>query len=530
MHKVLLVDDEVFARTGLRGLIPWNRLGFEIVAEAENGEEALQMIREEQPDLVVTDIRMPVLDGLGLIRTVKEQEIANPRFIIISGYNDFKYAQQAVRFGVEDFILKPIDEAELSDTLRRVAESLKREQLLEAGRPALHLSLLESLLTGRLDAPYIPGAAAALGLPAGRELCYIIAEVNDIGVDPGAPDDCPGDWKAELARTAAALTGGREPLLHEHDEWTAGMLLPLGDRVRSWEALAETLRASVRLRSGALSVYVGDPAAEPERIQHSYRSAKQLLDYKYALDGKTVLTGKDADGVTLVRTELASEVYDRLLHAMEELDAREAETVLDEMFDTFRSSRFAPDGVAASIDRLIRLVNRTVRTMEGDELALAGCTALADWREKPMTLGGLRKLASSFVAEASDYMAELRKEKAKGSIHKIRQHIERHFRENINLKVIAQQYYMNPVYLGQLFKKTYGVYFNDFLLDLRIQEAKRLLRQTDMRIYEIAAEVGFSNPEYFAAQFEKVVNMTPKEYRSALASVSQTPPQGRRSG
>jgi len=442
MHKVLLVDDEVFARTGLRGLIPWNRFGFEIVAEAENGEEALQMIREEQPDLVVTDIRMPVLDGLELIRTVKEQDIASPRFIIISGYNDFKYAQQAVRFGVEDFILKPIDEAELSDTLKRVADSLKREQLLEADHPALHLSLLESLLTGRLDKAYIPGAAAALGLSAGRELCYMIAEVNDVGED-AAP---AGEWKAELVR--AALGGGREPLLHEHGEWTAGLLLPRGEGADSWESAAETLRASVRLPAGVLRLYVGDPAGTPERIHQSYRSALQAMEFKYALDGRAVLSGKDLDGLTLVRTEPPSELYDRLLHAMEERDTASAEAVLDEMFGAFQSLRFSPDAVAASIDRLIRIVNRTVREMNGDELAIAGGGALAGWREKPVTLGGLRRLAAAFVAEASDCMAELRQEMAKGSIHKIRQYIERHFRENINLKVIARQYYMNPVYLG----------------------------------------------------------------------------------
>jgi len=517
MHKVLLVDDEVFARTGLRGLIPWNRLGFEIVAEAANGEEALQLIQEEQPDLVVTDIRMPVLDGLELIRTVKEREIANPRFIIISGYNDFKYAQQAVRFGVEDFILKPIDETELSNTLRRVADSIKRKQLLEEGHPALHLSLLDSLLSGRLDKAYIPGALAALGLPTEGEFCCILAEVNDVVLEPDA-DPSADDWKAQLARAAGALTGGREPLLHEPGEWTVGLLLPKSEAFGSWEEAAETLLRAVRPRAGVLRLYVGDPAPAPERIHHSYRSARHAMEFKYALDGKAVVSGRDLEGRTLVRTDLPSALFDRLLHAMEEMDTAEAEAVLDEMFASFRSERFAPDAVAASIDRLIRAVNGTVRAMDGDEHRLASCAALAEWRERPMTLGGLRKLTADFVAEASGYMAELRKERAKGSIHQIKAYIERHFRENINLKVIAQQYYMNPVYLGQLFKKTYGVYFNDFLLDLRIREAKRLLRQTDMRIYEIAAEVGFSNPEYFAAQFEKVVHMTPKEYRSALAA------------
>src|SRR5690606_12324019 len=116
---------------------------------------------------------IPVLDGLQLIRTVRERGIGDPKFIIISGYNDFKYAQQAVRFGVEDFILKPIDETELTDTLTRVAETLGRENLIEAGHPAVHMSMLESLLNGRLEGQYAAGAAAALGLSLERGLCYM---------------------------------------------------------------------------------------------------------------------------------------------------------------------------------------------------------------------------------------------------------------------------------------------------------------------------------------------------------------------
>src|SRR5690606_25453685 len=114
LHSVVLVDDEVYTRKGLIKLIDWESCGFRITGEADNGEDALELIRTTNPDLVITDIRMPVLDGLGLIQQLIEEDEEPPVFVIISGYDDFSYAQQAVRYGVHDFILKPIDEVEFT--------------------------------------------------------------------------------------------------------------------------------------------------------------------------------------------------------------------------------------------------------------------------------------------------------------------------------------------------------------------------------------------------------------------------------
>lgn len=121
MLKVLLVDDEMYVRKGLYELIDWMDLNMEIIGEAENGAEALNLIESLQPDVIITDIRMPILDGLELIRAVEKMPLLEPVFIIISGYHDFKYAQQAIRYGVHDYILKPIDDEELTTTLQKSA-------------------------------------------------------------------------------------------------------------------------------------------------------------------------------------------------------------------------------------------------------------------------------------------------------------------------------------------------------------------------------------------------------------------------
>lgn len=128
LHSAILVDDEVYTRKGLMKLIDWEACGFQIVGEADNGEDALELIKRVQPALVITDIRMPVIDGLELIRQITMENIVSPTFIIMSGYNDFNYAQQAMRFGVHDFVVKPIDDIEFSQILTKLNEKLKLKQ------------------------------------------------------------------------------------------------------------------------------------------------------------------------------------------------------------------------------------------------------------------------------------------------------------------------------------------------------------------------------------------------------------------
>src|SRR5690625_4539897 len=137
MHKILLIDDDYFVRKGLLRIIDWRDCGFEVCGEADNGEDALLLIKQMSPDLVVTDIRMPVLDGLDLIKATVKTINPTPNFVIISGHDDFKYAQLAVRYGVHDFLLKPIDKEEFEKTLVKVAEKIRNENVMRKNKEKL---------------------------------------------------------------------------------------------------------------------------------------------------------------------------------------------------------------------------------------------------------------------------------------------------------------------------------------------------------------------------------------------------------
>ncbi|CAI6084153.1 response regulator transcription factor [Cohnella sp. JJ-181] len=529
MRKIILVDDEMFARKGLAGLIAWEQYGFEVAGEAEDGEEALALIGRIAPDVVVTDIRMPVLDGLELIREARERGYPDTRFIIISGYSDFKYAQQAVRFGVQDYLLKPIDEYELIACLVRIGEELRREQARAAAEDALRRpSLFEALLAGRAEERADEAGHDAyrdtFGWPAGLCYRYYAVELNDAPPeeDEAAALRRAGDVERALVRAisgaSAVPTPSAEPYVHYRSRYELALLVPGASEAREAHAVGERLARAAACGDGTVPrVYVGESVTGLPQARRSYLTAQETRKHKFARDDETVLLYEAVrDEPPGIRRELDAALYAALLEGLEEhrLDAMRG--AADRMLAAFREQRFPPDAVAAAVSRAVYGATGIVRTMQGDERELRTMNAALAWQDAPRTLAGLRGLLLSFLTECAGYISSLRESIGKGDIAKIKAYIDRHFSENISLKSIAQRYYMNSVYLGQLFKKTYQVYFNDYLLQLRIQEAKRQLRQTDKKVYEIAASVGFCNADYFVTQFEKVERKTPTEYKHAI--------------
>ncbi|RUS47914.1 response regulator transcription factor [Cohnella sp. AR92] len=520
MRKVILVDDERLARLGLVGMIPWEEYGYEVVGEAEDGEDALTLIERTEPDVVITDIRMPVIDGLELIQAVRARGGKEIGFIIISGHGDFKYAQQAVRFGVQDYLLKPIDEKELVDALIRIRKQLEKERSsLEAGEALLHASLFENLLSGRAEEDSIRAASAAFGLPEHATLRYMAVELNDMPLSASDAERIELSEKAKRAISKALARSSQftEPYIHRRGEHELGVLVP--DAAAGLEArrIGEELeRACAGLGSVVPKIYIGEAVIGLRQIRQSYLSIADGIKRKYALDDRNVLLHEEMKGIELNYREIDNDLYDELIERLEEQKIDAMMETVEKMLRAFREQGMSAESIRAAISRCVHEASRILTNMHGDSTKLATLKPLLEWAEQPRTLRGIRELLLGFLTDCAEYVTELRGAIGKGDIGKIKAYIESHYCENINLKSIAKRYYMNPVYLGQLFKKTYGSYFNEFLLQLRIREAKRQLRQTDKKVYEIAASVGFGNPDYFVSQFEKVEGKSPTEYKNAM--------------
>ncbi|WP_372636106.1 response regulator [Cohnella sp.] len=521
MKKAILVDDEVFARKGLIRLIPWEKLGYEVVGEAENGEDACALIEEVRPDVVVTDIRMPVLDGLELIRKVQESGNDKTNFIIVSGYGDFKYAQQAVRYGVADYLLKPVDENELAATLERIAAAPK----VEPARTEVECRLIQGLafdrlLTGQSDEAYLGEASRILDLPLERPLRCVSVEINDIAFDSNEARGMEQMERVKQAirEEAAAHSNGKAPCLLARSLTEVHFLLFDKLGVQEIRILGERLIRAVGAHvDGVPRVYAGAIVPSLERVRESYASASALASFKFALD-RSVLVHEEAAGECVAYKELAPALLTELLERLEERDEEGMEKATGLIFDMFREQRYSPESVHASISRCVHGVCAVIQNMQGDASAVTSLHRLLRTQLEPRTLYGLKVLFLEFLRESAGYMSGLRSAMTKGDIGKIKAYIDSQFGENLNLKSISKRFYLNPVYLGQLFKKTYGVYFNEYLLQIRIAEAKRQLRRTDRKVYEIAASVGFGNADYFVCQFERVEGRTPTEYKNAILS------------
>lgn len=521
MYRVLLVDDEIFVRKGLRNLIDWEALGYDICDEAGNGQEAIEKIELLKPDLVIADIRMPVLDGLELIRKITEEGVYSPTFIIVSGYHDFQYAQRALRYGVHDYILKPIDEAELESTLKTLSGTLGLKKLTTiAGDSLVTDSIVETLVQGQFSEADNGALCAALQMPEFSSFDYVLAELH---AGTQSTQSAGTEWQAkELAAAAQSVSANPNSKIPVYEQ-ASGLFGLLIDRQSflspelGIESSYNSLHAAIARSSGRpVTLYIGNTVERLQEMCISYRSANEAMSYKYAEHGSSVIYANQVQGTPLYYFDVDSELYGRLLERLEENNAELYEQDIELLFRQFVEKRFAPNAVANTITRFVIGIINIIRKMEGDEKGLSKLPFIMNWQSSYSRLQDLKGLFTDFLREAAVYLAELRNEQSKGGIERIKKYIEANYTENISLKSIAGKFYMNSVYLGQLFRKTYGIYFNDFLLQIRIGEAKKLLRQTDFRIYEIAEKVGFQNADYFVTQFEKLEKVTPTDYRNKL--------------
>ncbi|GAE06589.1 two component transcriptional regulator, AraC [Paenibacillus sp. JCM 10914] len=382
-------------------------------------------------------------------------------------------------------------------------------------------ALMESLIMGGADEVLLQEWERRLEVQPDDRLYYVFVELNDASDILSMEEPVPV-FKDQVEAALLQLTHGEQPFyLHEHRK-RVGIIVPerilldYPGRQREFAALLQQLLG--HRSEGRVFIYFGEAVTRLADIQQAYESAKESLLFKYVFDDVGLIFYEEVSGqdLHLQYVGLEDKLYKQLVEQIEELDFGQLEASIHTLFHTFRVKLYAPEAVKLAINQFVLGVLRVLQDMDGDQDKLASLTPITEWQDHNVSLRALQGIFTDFAVESAYYIAELRKEQHKGGIQKIKAYIESNYHDNISLKSIAAKFYMNPVYLGQLFKKAYGVYFNDFLLQLRVGEAKRLLRQTDLRIYEVAERVGFGNPDYFVTQFEKTEQMTPSEYRGRL--------------
>ncbi|MFC6332963.1 response regulator [Paenibacillus septentrionalis] len=527
MLRVLLVDDETFFRQGLRAIVDWQSCGYEVIGEEDNGEDAFHFIVRERPDVVITDIRMPEIDGLELIHKVVQQEKLKTKFIIVSGYDEFKYAQQAVKYGVCDFLLKPIDESGLEETLKQIAETIERESRQNEKSITHHnQELLSQLELGTLSESQLLDIYDGLDLDPKAPHYFILLEYHYV---PGSGRKQEAFTYNQLQQIIHTIQSILPSLGIKHmfpQRGQLGVVVPQA-LIKENSSIHMVVRHLYNrlAEEHQLYIYYSKKCTGVHFLQEAYQGALHAAQFKY-IDDRALFDYAELKELELRTIMLPSDSYKELLNEIEANHEEGIEAELDALIAQFGKQRCSVEAVKATIHKLVADCLHIVQTMQIDKGRLSHLHELIGWESNYMNRATLRELLLSFALDCSRCIAEERKEMAKGGIQRIKKYIDQHYAEPISLKSIAARFYINPVYLGQLFKKNYHLYFNEYLLQLRIQEAKKLLRQTDLKIYEIAERVGFSHPEYFVSQFEKQENLSPTAYRQTFKNGINTAGEG----
>lgn len=520
METLFIVDDENSIREGLKQIIDWNALGFELCGEASNGKDALSQILALNPSLVLLDVKMPGLHGTEVIRRAREAGFEG-KCIILSGYADFKYAQEAIRSGVRFYLTKPIDEDELLETVSHI-----KEELAQAKQDSSHLSayknrakgiVLQELMQGTLPAPLSAEDKQTFGLNAAL---YQVVLCEDFCA-PNIPS----------AHTFAGLlqVTNRENTLFDHLQIeNRDVLLLKGERgLRKLNELLERFdqdEFQEKPLPDEMFMTYGRPVSCPEDIHLSYEDAAALLDRRFFCPPELLAIGfetlpklqKDsaapmAESVFSLSPEDLSDYVERLCDCLSTYNRRMTVDTLQELTLSLEYfSHDIPHIRLFLIDLFLQIREKMTHLYPAMTLPFHSNSEVIAFIQKSSYLYEILR----FLSEQFEAVMGVLGNSAKDTIlYDVIFYIDHHFKENIKLEAIAPLFGYNSAYLGKIFTKSVGESFNSYVDHKRIDCSKELLMQNNLKVYEIAEQVGYKNVDYFHKKFRKYVGISPAEFR-----------------
>lgn len=542
MLKIFLAEDEVVVRETIKRMIPWEELGFELVGEAADGEMALPLLIRQQPDLLITDIKMPFMDGLTLARLAKK-EIPGLKVVILSGYDDFNYAKQAIGIGVEDYLLKPITKNALIERLSEIRSRYEHEKTqkeyyekfqreMQAYEKNSSRDFFEALVDGSMDMMEVYKRAEKLGLDIVAEAYNVLIFTMNCDEDFSGQRDEYSSWEAEsLELLENFFAGHSSAMLFRSNIFSYGVLLK-GQR----ETIEENTRACVDEIRKILSrqdgrrewfLAVGQSVERLSQIQKSYHTASRAFSQRYLYD-ENILYYDEME--TMEHPGGQAETEDNAYLQKVDVNALNPAILqkflsngLQEETENFVKDYFYAIGQEPMESLVFRnYVILNVRFSVISFIKGLGCDTnemeSADTEEVLAESGKNMESAIAYAKKMISQAIEIRDQNSGNKNRSILKtavdFIDSHYMdEEISLNTVANVANVSSNHFSALFSQNMGQTFIEYLTSLRMSKARELLRCTAKRSSEIAGEVGYKDAHYFSYLFKKTQGMTPSEYR-----------------
>lgn len=542
MLKIFLAEDEVIVRETIKRMIPWEDLGFELVGEAADGEMALPLLLRQKPDLLITDIKMPFMDGLTLAKVAKK-EIPGLKVVILSGYDDFNYAKQAINIGVEDYLLKPITKNALIERLTEIRSRYEHEKTQKEYYEKFHREMqayeknssrdfFEALVSGSMDMMEIYRRSEKLGLDIVAEAYNVLIFTMNCEEDFSGQREGYSEWEAEsLELLEEFFSENTSAMLFRCNIFSYGVLIK-GQK----ETIEENTRSCVseiqrifdrKEQKRQWFVAAGEPVERLSQIQKSYYSASRAFSQRYLYDENILYYDEMAsmekknvtedDSTYLQKVDvnalnpaiLQKFLSNGLLEETENFVKDYFYAIGQEPLESLVFRNYVTLNVRFSVMSFLKEIGCDTRTLEQEDTE----DMLS---ESSKSLENAIAYAEKIISQAIALRDQNSGNKNRSILKTAVDFIDSHYmEEDMSLNKAANAANVSANHFSALFSQNMGQTFIEYLTNLRMNKAKEYLRCTSMRSSEIAGEIGYKDAHYFSYLFKKTQGMTPSDYRKA---------------
>lgn len=519
LYSVMLVDDEEAVRQAIARRLDWEEIGFKVIAAAENGEEALEMAEKLQPDVVMTDIKMPFMDGLTLCHKLKENQ-KNTKVVIFSGFDEFEYAKEAIKLEVEEYILKPIDSVELKHIFERLKTVLDKEIDEKRNLDMLHNYYLKSLP--------IMKEQFLTGLLEGRIAEERIAEMNrSYEVNLKSPYYAVAIVKMDTSRNILNLS--LKQIIEESLQGTAevksflyldvvAVILMAHDEnhfMRIIRELDQSCRIANRILEANVTAGIGQLVDRLAGLSKSYEGALDAVDYRVLLEANQAIYILDIQPSLNSSFGIDDQDVQRILKDIKLGEQEELQRDVEQLILHLKSAKVSLHKYHALMMEIISELLKLGRAyqVDLDQFFEEEFRVYRDIREFE-SLEELGKWLYETCLSLSTSIHRERTDTTKLMVEKARHYIDKHYTdEELSVEVLCGYLGVSAAYFSTIFKRETGKSFVMYLTSVRMEAALKLLNSTEDKTYIISGKVGYTEPNYFSYVFKKYYGVSPSKYR-----------------
>jgi len=530
--KILIVDDEFYFREALKKTIPWRELGVEVCGEADNGIEALNKAKSLKPDIILVDINMPKMNGLEFIKNIRKFD-SNVEIIIVSGYDEFDYAQRAIALGVQDYILKPLNEKELCDILLSIKTKIGKKRIDIKYRKDLESKLKKSKEMEKkhtIKRLLLPNATLENNelVDKLKKNGWSLINVQKYSVIVGEVDNNLSLKKLDLWNFVVInmleelfLDNIKYEVCIDDDRRIILITEMLTNKKHiflqeSIEKVQEKIRAHFDF---TISFGIGDFCNSISGIYNSYLNAIRVLECKLSTETSIIMSYDNVLKNQFDNFIIPTQTKLQLVLLLREQNITEITKIIQTLFEQMKPLRIAPDTLRVIVIDLLMPCLQLVKEKQilFEEGTNKGYLHIFDHVKNKKTLGEFENYVKKIYHLTCKYKVEGSETKIPDTIQRVLDFIEDNFEDSeLSINIIAKEVFINYNYLCVIFKKSMGITINEYILKYRMQKAVDLINSGIEQVGEVAQMVGYADPNYFTKCFKRELGVPPSRYISCL--------------